>query len=329
MKRQSWLALILLSIFLLTACSTAATPPAFEYNNSTNSSSGAKAPAAPPAPGNGPITAPAAALDQSGTTGSGGNAAAVQRLVIKTANLTLLVPDPVASMDAIAKLADSLKGYVVSSNSFKTQKPDGGEIPEASITIRVPAESLNDALIQIKGQVKDASTDILSENVTGQDITKEYTDLQSQLKNQQAAADQLREIMASATKPEDVLNIFNQLNQVQSQIEVLKGQIQYYEESAAMSAINVSLKAEASVAPLTIGTWQPVGVARTAVQTLIETLKFLAGVVIWLVLYILPVFLIIFIPLRLLWAGIRRLRANRKNQKAAVPPAAPTPPAAS
>ena len=52
--------------------------------------------------------------------------------------------------------------------------------------------------------------------------------------------------MASATKTEDVMNVFNQLTQVREQIEVIKGQIKYYEESAALSAINVQIMAQRS-----------------------------------------------------------------------------------
>jgi hypothetical protein len=247
---------------------------------------------------------------------------------VKNANITIVVADPSATMDAIAKMAEDMGGYVVTSNSFRSQGPNGVENPEASITVRIPVDKLNPALDEIKKKVKDPRADVLIENVTGEDVTQQYTDLKSRLANQEAAEQQLREIMASATKPEDVMNIFNQLTQVREQIEVLKGQIKYFEESAAMSAINVQIKAESSVAPLTIAGWQPIGVARTAAQTLISTLQFLVGALIWLVLYILPVFLIIFIPLRLLWVGLRRLRANRKNQKISAPPAAPTPPTA-
>ena len=93
-----------------------------------------------------------------------------------------------------------------------------------------------------------------------------------------------------------------------------------------MSAVNVQLKAEELVAPLSIGSWQPAGVARDAVQALIATLKFLAGVAIYLVLLVLPVAIIIYIPLRLLWLGIRRWRASRKNKKMAVPPTPSNPP---
>ena len=223
MIKKSWILIILIAALVLSACASAAATQA------------PAAPAAPPALGQ----APGKSLDSFSPqeaapgvpSGSGGSAAAVQRLVIKTANLTIVVPDPLASLEAISQMTDRLEGYVVTSNSFKTQTEDGREIPEASITIRVPVAKLDDALVEIKHQVKDARTDILTENVTGEDVTQQYTDLQSRLKNQQAAEEQLREIMASATRPEDVMNIFNQLTQVREQIEVLQGQIKYFEES--------------------------------------------------------------------------------------------------
>ena len=42
--------------------------------------------------------------------------------------------------------------------------------------------------------------------------------------------------MDSANRTEDVLNVFDQLTRVRGEIEVIKGQIQYFEESARLSA---------------------------------------------------------------------------------------------
>ena len=185
---------------------------------------------------------------------------------------------------------------------------------EASVTIRVPAEKLDAAMQEIKAQVEDPATDVLSENVTGQDVTKEYTNLQSRLRNSQAASDQLTEIMASATKPEDVLNIFNQLKQVNEEIEVIKGEIKYYEESAAMSAITVQIQAQETIAPVTIGTWKPQGVARDAVQALIEAYQWIANAAIWAAIFCLPIAL----PVGLvLFFIIRAIQRSRRNKKAA------------
>lgn len=242
-----------------------------------------------------------------------------KRLVVRNANLTIVLDDPAQALNTISKMAEAMGGFVVSSNLYKVTSGQGKEFPEATIIVRVPSEQLNAALDQIHKMVKDPDKDISNETITGQDVTKEYTDLTSREKNLEQAEAQLREIMASATKTEDVLAVYNQLTQIREQIEVLKGQIQYYEESAALSSITVTIHATASVQPLEIGGWQPVGVARDAVQTLINTMQAIANGAIWLVLYVLPVAVVIFIPVRLLWWLFRRIQKSRKAST-------PTPP---
>lgn len=244
------------------------------------------------------------------------------RLVIKNGSLSLVVDDPVKSMDNITNLADEMGGFVVSANQSETILDSGAKVPTANITIRVPADRFNEAMTRIKKETKQLP---LNENITSQDVTSEYTDLQSRLKNAEAAEAQLTEIMGSATKTEDVLAVYNQLVQVREQIEVLKGQIKYYEESAAMSAISVNLIANAAVQPLTIGGWQPVGTAKDAIQALINAMKVVGNLVIWVILFLLPVLLVLFVvfglPLRWLWRMWRRNRAQSKKQ--VVPPAPP------
>ncbi len=244
------------------------------------------------------------------------------RLVIRNANLTIVVADPAQAVTTVIHMAEEMDGFVVSSNLYKTTSRSGQEYPEANITVRVPAERLNEALAQIKALVKDPEKDILAENVSGQDVTKEYTDLQSRLTNLQNTEAQLREIQASATKTEDVLAVYNQLTQVREEIEIIQGQIQYYKESAAMSAIAVQIKALDSIQPLEIGGWRPAGVARDAAQALIDTLQFLGSAAIWLIIFFVPIGLVIFLPLRFLWWLFRR---NRKPKLQAPPPQPPAP----
>jgi hypothetical protein len=238
----------------------------------------------------------------------------VRRLVIKDASMTIVVDDPSGSMESITRLADEMGGFVVSANLYQIRTENGAEVPRASITIRVPAERLDEALTRIRAE---SELPPQSEDINSQDVTREYTDLQSRLRNLEAAEAQLQEIMGSAVKTEDVLNVYNELVRVREEIEVIKGQIQYYEQSAALSAVRVELLPNEAVQPLTIGGWQPIGVAKTAVQALINTLKVLAKVVIWLVIYVLPVLLVIAIifvlPLSWLWRTWRRRHARRKE----------------
>jgi len=237
----------------------------------------------------------------------------IERLVIKNADLSIVVNDPSKSMDAIAKMADDMGGFVVSANMYKQELASGVQVPRASITIRVPSERLNEALSGIKAESEQVP---INESINSQDVTSDYVDLQSRLKNLEAAEAQLAEIMENANKTEDVLNVYSQLVQVREQIEVIKGQIKYYEESAALSSVSVDLLADEAVQPLTIGGWQPVGVAKNAIQTLIDTLKFLVNALIWILIYIIPVLLLIYLifvlPLTLLLRFWRKRRQQRK-----------------
>ncbi len=240
-----------------------------------------------------------------------------ERLVIKNADLSIAVKDPLETMQSILNLADQMGGFVVSSNLYYTTLENGAEVPQADVTIRVPADRLDEALAKIES----GAGRILSKNISGQDVTQEYTDLQSRLRNLQEAETQLQQIMDEAKDTEDVLNVYNQLVNIREQIEIIQGRIQYFEQSAAFSAISVIILADEAVQPITIGGWQPVGVAKDAIQALLNTLTTLANAAIWLALYVLPVLVVLYIPARLIWAAIRRWRASQR-QKTAAPPAA-------
>lgn len=235
------------------------------------------------------------------------------RLVIKNASLSIVVTDPGLTMEEISQLASDLGGFVVTSNFYRIQLDGGLEVPQANITIRVPSEKLDQALEEIKS----GAGQVLNENISGQDVTQEYTDLESRLRNLEKAEEQLTAIMEQAWETEDVLSVYNRLVEIQEQIELIKGQMKYYEQSAALSAISISIQANEAVQPLRIGNWQPVGVAKQAIQALINTLKFLANLLIWIGLYILPVAAILFFPMRWIWKGIKKLLARRKARKEA------------
>lgn len=244
----------------------------------------------------------------------------IKRLVIQNADLTVVVKDPVDGLSQVSKYALEAGGFVVASNVYKTQTETGLQVPEATITIRVPAEKLQDALAFIHALTDDPAKDVLSENISGQDVTKEYTDLDSRLRNLEDAAEQLRGIMANSNDTEAVLQVYRELSSVTEQIEIIKGQMKYYEEAAAMSAISVRLRAQETVQPIVVAGWEPQGVARDAVRWLIRFWQGFVNVIIVLVLAVLPAILTILLPFYLLFLFIRWLvRRSKKNRKAAPP----------
>jgi hypothetical protein len=317
-KALSPLVALFLLVFFIAGCASSATP--------------GTAPAATSAPA---AVAPrqSAGVTTNDSYASGAKNAAeqpasIERLVIRNADLSIAVADPAGSMTAIMNMANGMGGYVVSSKSFKARTQDGSELPQASITVRIPAAKLDDALASIHKLTADPTHDIKSENITGQDVTAEYVDLQSKLTSLQNTQQQLVKIQDSATKTEDVLNVFNQISAINQQIEQVKGQINYYENSAAMSAVNVQLLALASINPISIAGWQPVGVVRDAFQALINVGKGLLEALIWLVIFVAPIVLVFYFPGRWLWRAFRRWqkRSYPQPQMATGMPYPPQPP---
>jgi hypothetical protein len=266
--------------------------------------------------------APAPAMEKSADYSGAGaaNVSDVNRLVIKNANLSIITLDPVDSLEQISRMADKMGGWVVTSNLYKSTNAAGVETPAASVTIRVPADQLTAAMDFIRGLVEDPETDVVSENVSGQDVTSEYTDLTSRKTNLELAEAQLQKILESATETEDVLNVFNQLTQVRGEIEVIKGQMKYYKESAAFSSIYVDIVSKESIEPITVGGWHPQGIARDAVQGLLNTLKVLVNILIYFVILVLPVLAILYGVVRLfIW--IFKLIFKRKPKVPQAPKA--------
>jgi hypothetical protein len=299
-KRSAFLCLAILTLLLMGCASAAATPAP---------SIGQAISGVAPQPEGGVSDFSREAPAQPSVDSAEANQPAADRLVIRTANLSIVVHDPAESAKEISSLADELGGFVVSSNVYETTFSDVGvSAVRASITIRVPADSLDEAL----DRIEQGATEVQSRSVSGEDVTQQYTDLQSRLRNLEAAEAQLREIMASASKTEDVLAVYNQLVQIRGQIETVKGQIQYYEQSASLSAITVDLIPDVAAQPLQIGGWHPEGTAKNALTAMLRTLRFLGDAAIWLVICVLPIGLLFGIPGYFVVRGVvRRRRKSR------------------
>ena len=285
MKRYSLLIITIISIFALTSCSRAASyseaaMPEMDYGKSAQESLAYDMEA--------PMAAPAA---DSVSTGGITNAVAESsdQMIVKNASLSILVDDPMDTLAAVMQLASDMGGYTVYSNSYQTYTSNGEQVPYASVTIRVPADKLNDSLDAIKAMTGDPEEFVTNESVSGEDVTQAYTDLASRLRNLQEAETELSAMYQKAVDAEDVLAIYNQKMQVSEQIEIIKGQMQYYEEASATSSISLDISAKASMQPITVAGWEPKGVARDAIQALINFLKGFVTFLIWLAIYILPI----------------------------------------
>jgi hypothetical protein len=156
----------------------------------------------------------------------------LQRMIVRTSNMTLVVTDIATTLDKINKLVQDTQGYVVSSNQWK----DNGALL-GTITIRVPAGLFDNTMSSLRAM----ADEVTSENTSAQDVTEEYTDLNAQLTNLEATQTQLLAIMNKAVTVVDILAVQQQMTNVNGQIDSIKGRMKYLEQTSATSLITISL----------------------------------------------------------------------------------------
>ena len=215
-------------------------------------------------------------------------AEAQERVILRDANLSVIVEDTVATIERITTLANDSGGWVVTSNT-RTNNSSGGTYTTGSITVRVPAEGLDDAL----DIIREAATEVTQEQVNGRDVTEEYVDLSSRLRNLEATESQLAEIMESAYSVEDVLAVQVELSQVRGNIESIEGRLRYFDEASAYSSVTVSIREEVpSIGEVQVNYWNPFQTAENALGTLVILGQMAVDGLIVLVIIGLPILLV-------------------------------------
>jgi hypothetical protein len=154
------------------------------------------------------------------------------RLVIKDAEMELLVADTDTTVANVTQFASDSGGYIISS---RTWFQDGYKF--ASLRLAVPSTTFETALntLRIFGE------EVLAETASGQDVTAEYVDLDSRLTNLEATAARVREFLDAATTVEESLEVSAELAELEQEIEQIKGQMRYFEGRAAFSTVTVLL----------------------------------------------------------------------------------------
>ncbi len=233
-----------------------------------------------------------------------------QRLIIRTAEMSIVATDTEDALARIGNMAESSGGWVVNSNVFQSS----GTAKTGYIQIRVPAEGFQSVIDAISG----LAVEVTRLSTSGQDVTEEFVDLSARLGNLEATAARLREFLNEAETVEEALDVNIELSRVEGEIESYKGRIQYLEQSSAFSTIAVNVTPDELAQPIQVGGWQPSGVAKDAIEALISMLQALANAAIWFVLFALPVLVVIALPFLLIIWVIRRLRRREQATETVV-----------
>ena len=222
-----------------------------------------------------------------------------ERMIVRTGDISLVVEDVTEARDEIDQLAVRLGGWVVDSNIY-------GEAEEMRgwISIRIPSEKFDQALAELRA----LAVRVTRESTSTQDITEEYVDLESRLRNAEATESQYLALLERAEEVEDILRIYESLSQIRYEIEQIKGRMQYLEQISAMSMISINL--EPALGPLVSPGWSASEALNSAVRGLTTFGQGLGTAFIWIG---------IFSPIWGTLLGVTYWRRRRRQKKAQSP----------
>ncbi|MBC7910174.1 MAG: DUF4349 domain-containing protein [Pyrinomonadaceae bacterium] len=234
---------------------------------------------------------------------------AMERKIVRNADLNLEVSNPGESQRRIASAAEMRGGFVVTSDASQRQDDDRTR-PEMTvkIVVRVPAAQFDATVEEIRG----VASRVIQEKRTGQDVTEEFIDLEARIRTKRALEAQFLEIMKQAKTVSDALQVQTELAGVRTEIERLEGRRRFLENQASLSTITVMLQSPMPIVS-TSGFFYSVKQAfRDGVDLASAITLFLIRAIITL----LPLLLFIFLPLALIVRYfIRRMRRVELAQK--------------
>ncbi|MCB0213057.1 MAG: DUF4349 domain-containing protein, partial [Anaerolineae bacterium] len=212
------------------------------------------------------------------------------------------------SVDAITALASEMGGFVSGSNVYESS-----DVLQGSITVRIPADRYQDMLTQLR----ELAVRVERENSSTQDVTEEFTDLQARKTNLEFTEEALQQLLEERQRvgsTSDILEVYRELTSIRGQIEQIEGRLRYLSNQSALSTITIQLTPDVLYQPVSIAGWQPQGVAKEALQSLVAALQGLINVLIWGIVFVLPLLLVLLIPVVIVVMVIRRWWGKRRQK---------------
>ncbi|SHH32460.1 DUF4349 domain-containing protein [Virgibacillus chiguensis] len=229
-----------------------------------------------------------------------------QRKVIYTADTRIEVKDLQKKIATLESLIIDYDGYIVESSRSNDTKENNRT---GFITARVPQTNFKPFM----DEVESGEGKLLSSNISGQDVTEEYVDLESRLQSKKVVEKRLLAFMEQAEKTEDLLAISEDLAEVQEEIEQITGRMNYLQNKADLATVHIEIQENyVSIEDGNLNTWE------ATKQQFIKSINFLLKVISNVFVFIagnMPVLILISVLGWLGWIFIRKwVKQNHKEK---------------
>jgi hypothetical protein len=159
-----------------------------------------------------------------------------ERKLVRTGDLVVSVGSPEEASSKVERIVEEVGGHV--ERSTATQDA-------VWLECRVPAPQLDQVMNAI-GRLGDEER----RSVSTADVTEQYSDLETRLRNNVALRDRLQQLLQRASNVEDVLAIEKELNRIQSDVETMQARFDRLKSEVELSALSVHLERRTILGPL-------------------------------------------------------------------------------
>jgi hypothetical protein len=209
--------------------------------------------------------------------------ATVERKIIRTSSLEMVVQRPADTAEKITAIAEGMGGYL------ETASGGGQNATSGALTIRVPASRLQEAWAEIRK----LGLRVESEKVDAQDVTRQYVDQDARIRNLRAEEVQLLTILKQAATVKDMMAVSERLGEVRGQIEQQQAEFNALSRQIETVAIAISLRTESEAQVFGLN-WRPGYQLKLALHDGLESVATYAAAMTTVLFYL---------PAVLLWAG--------------------------
>ena len=210
---------------------------------------------------------------------------------------------------------EELGGYIEESTTYNGSRYNSGRRRNASLTIRVPSEKLDEFLMNVA-----EVSNVISRNESVTDVTLQYVDMESHKKALLAEQETLLNLLKKAETIEDIISLESRLSEVRYQIESMESQLRTMDNQVSYSTVYLYIDEVAKLTPVKEqSVWEKISTG--FMNSLYDVGSGLENLGIGLVInlpYILvwaAVILIIFLIIRLMIRRGRQKRVGKEVEK--------------
>lgn len=161
------------------------------------------------------------------------NPALANRKLIRNASVDLEIVNFDQAVQKITAFASEEKGYVATTSS---EKQENGKL-QGEVVVKVLPENLDRFLQKIRGL-----GELKNQTLGTEDITKNYFDTESRLKNARVMEQRLIDMLKKKSDDiNDLLQVEKELGRVREEIEKMQGDLKFWDSQVQFATVTISL----------------------------------------------------------------------------------------